>query len=54
MENLKCAIVIPSLHSYQIEEGNASAGVMEFKNEVHAVDQAIAEMLRTAGDVFGR
>ena len=52
MENLKCAIIILSVHSYQIEEGNASAGIVEFKNEAHAVDQAIAEMLRTAGDVL--
>ena len=52
MENLRCAIVIPSVHSYQIEEGNATAGVVEFKNDAHAVDQAIAEMLRTAGDIL--
>ena len=31
--------------------GNASAGVVEFKNDAHAIDQTIAEMLRTAGDV---
>ena len=34
-----------------MEEGNASAGVIEFKNKDYYVDQTIAEMLRIAGDV---
>lgn len=49
-EYLKCCILIPSKQSYHLE-GSATAGVVEFKNDHSAIDQAIAEMLRTAGDV---
>ena len=39
MEDLRCGIVIPSGHVYHIEEQNAAAGVVDFKNDVYAVDQ---------------
>ena len=51
-EDLKCVIVVPTGQSYYNEEGDAAAGVVEFKNDAYAVDQAIAEMLRTAGDLL--
>ena len=37
--------------SYNIEEGNAAAGVVEFKNNSFAIDQTIAEMIKTAGNL---
>ena len=51
-ENLKCVIVVPTGQSYYNEERDAAAGVVEFKNDAYAVDQAIAEMLQTAGDLL--
>lgn len=36
---------------YSLEEGSATAGVLEFENDYFAIDQAIAKMMRTAGDV---
>ena len=51
MEDFKCGIIIPSGHSYSEEEGNAAAGIVEFKKDHFGVDQAIAEMLKLAGDV---
>jgi len=38
--------------SYCNEEGNTTADVVEFKDDVYAVDQAITEMLQTAGDLL--
>ena len=51
-EDLKCVIVVPTGQSYYSEDGNAAAGVVEFKNDMYSVDQAIAEMIRTAGDLL--
>ena len=51
MEELKSTIIISSGQSYSQEEGNAAAGVVEFKKDHFGVDQVIAEMLKTAGDV---
>ena len=52
MEELKCGIIIPSGEAYNEEEGNAAAGVVEFKTDHYGVNQAIAEMLKTARDVM--
>ena len=49
---MKCGIIIPSGEAYNEEEGNAAAGVVEFKNDHYGVNQAIAEMVKTAGDVM--
>ena len=48
-------MVVPRASSsdscYQaIQSGNATAGVLEFKNDVYAIDQTIAEMIKTLGD----
>ena len=43
---------MPSGRSYYNEERNTATGVVEFKNDSYAVDQAIKEMIRTAGDLL--
>ena len=52
MEELKFGIIIMSGQVYSEEEGNAAAGVVEFRNDHYGVDQAIAEMIKTAGDIL--
>ena len=54
-QTLKLGMVVPGASSsdscYQaIQSGNATAGVLEFKNDVYAIDQTIAEMIKTLGD----
>ena len=54
-QTLKLGVAVPGTSSsdscYQaIQSGNATAGVLEFKNNVYAIDQTIAEMMKTLGD----
>ena len=50
MKELKCSIIITSGQAYSEVEGNAAAGVVEFKNDYYG--QVIAEMIKTAGDLL--
>lgn len=54
MEKIACGVVLSANHDvqrYEVEEGNAIGGVIEMKNDGFAIDQTVAEMLRTAGDI---
>ena len=53
MEKLSCGVVVAAGLSTQfdMEEGNVAAGVVKFKNDDFGIDQCIAEMLRTSGDL---
>ena len=53
MEKLSCGVDVAAGVStqYDMEEGNVAAGVVELKNYDFGIDQCIAEMLRTSGDL---
>ena len=55
MEKIRCGVVVSVSsgdgESYNVKEGNAAAGVVEFKNNSYAIDETIAEMIKTAGDL---
>ena len=55
MEKIKCGVVVcvssGDHATYNVEEGNAAAGVVEFKNSSFAIDHTIAKMIKTAGDL---